>query len=54
MKVHKVLQGLMLPALPCYDVVAILQSINHKVSAALNGSEGHRGERTGSTEAEQP
>lgn len=42
MKVHQVLQKPVTPVLPYYDVMAVLQCINHEMSAAVLSTEGHR------------
>lgn len=35
MKVHQVLQTLVTPVLPYYDVLTIFQYVNHEMSAAV-------------------
>lgn len=42
MKVHQVLQKSVPPALTYYNVMAIFQYINHKMSAAVLRAEGQR------------
>lgn len=39
MKVHQVMQKPVIPVFPHYDVRAIFQCINHKVSAAVLGTD---------------
>ena len=48
MEVHEVLQEAVTPALPDYDVFAVLQCVNHEMSAAVLSTEGvsaHEGKR---------
>lgn len=39
MEVHQVLQTLVTPVLPYYDVLIVFQCINHKMSAAVLNAE---------------